>query len=184
MQVHNLPDRKYVREEILPAVKGEAFANVLLVGTRRYTVSYPAQLASPGTLVWTVDLDPSAAKFGNGKHHQVGDVCEVAELFPDLRFDAVMANGLLGFGIDSLDDIRRFADAMYESLQPGGFLMLGWDADRTADPTSNSDIAARFDHAPMAALPKRKSFVGCAGFDHVFDWFRRKPEWEAEQPPT
>ena len=174
LRVRNLPDRKYVRDEMLPVIAATNPKNVLLVGTRRYTLDYPKRLNAPGCSVWTIDLDPDAAKFGNGAFHRVGDVCNAGTEFPGVEFDVVLANGLLGFGIDSDDDIRRFIEAMTGVLAADGYLMLGWDADRTADPTRNADITAGFSHIGFASLPARQSFVGYAGFDHVFDWFQMK----------
>ena len=173
LRVNSLPDRKYIRDEMLPAIARTNPDNVLLVGTRRYTANYPKYLRTPTGRVWTVDIDPQAAKFGNGEFHRVGDVCEVATLIPGVKFDVILANGLLGFGIDSESEITRFTAAMADVLGPQGFLMLGWDADRTADPNSNADVVRLFQHAEFAGLPARQSFVGCAGFDHVFDWFQK-----------
>ena len=173
LRVNSLPDRKYIRDEMLPAITRTNPDNVLLVGTRRYTANYPKYLRTPTGRVWTVDIDPQAAKFGNGEFHRVGDVCEIAMLIPGVNFDVILANGLLGFGIDSEREIKRFTQAIASVLGSQGYLMLGWDAHRTADPKSNADIVRLFRHTEFVDLPARQNFVGCAGFDHVFDWFQK-----------
>ena len=173
-QVQSLPDRVYLREVMLPAMARMKPANVLLAGTRRYTRRYPELFDREVTAVWTIDFDPAAARFGNGQLHRTGDMCEVDQVFRGVRFDMIHVNGLLGFGVDTPESIRAMITACHRSLQPSGYLMLGWDADRTPDPTTNEDITSRFEHTGFPDAPSRHTVTGIDGHDHVFDWFRRK----------
>lgn len=171
-KVRSLPDRRYMKEVMLPAIRGAKCDNILLVGTRRYTVDYPKRLQNDGTTVWTIDYDREAERWGNGSFHRTTDVREVDQVLAAGCFDVVLANGILGFGIDQPADVKAMTDAVARLLKPGGFLMLGWDADRAPDPTLNHDIRAKFQHAGLGTLPARHAVTGYAGFDHVFDWFQ------------
>lgn len=122
-----------------------------------------------------MDLDPAAARWGHGEFHRTGDVCDLVSLFGDVRFDVVLANGILGFGIDSPEATDRMMQSVADSMQPGGHLMIGWDADRIDDPHQNDAIVSRFRPAGRGELPARHRVAGCAGFDHVFDWFAVLP---------
>ena len=172
-QVQSLPDRVYLREVMLPAMARMKPANVLLAGTRRYTRRYPELFDREVTAVWTIDFDPAAARFGNGQLHRTGDMCKVDQVFRGVRFDMIHVNGLLGFGVDTPESIRAMITACHRSLQPSGYLMLGWDSDRTPDPTHNEEITTRFEHTGFLDAPARHTVTGIEGHDHVFDWFRR-----------
>ena len=156
---------------MLPAMAETKPSNVMLAGTRRYNTGYPKLFNQQTTAVWTLDFDPRAARFGNGHLHRTCDIREMDRVFSGIRFDVVHINGLLGFGID--DDIKRMIEAVHRSLVAGGYMMLGWDADATVDPSENKTILARFEHKAFASLPARHRVVGMKGYDHVFDWFRQ-----------
>ncbi|TWU55990.1 class I SAM-dependent methyltransferase [Rubripirellula reticaptiva] len=173
-QVQSLPDRVYLRQVMLPAMARMKPANVLLAGTRRYTKRYPELFDREMTAVWTIDFDPSAARFGNGQLHRTGDMCEVDKVFRGVRFDMIHINGLLGFGVDTPEGVRAMITACHRALQPGGHLMLGWDADRTRDPSHNKDITSLFEHTGFIDAPERHEVPGVDGYDHVFDWFWRR----------
>lgn len=173
LKVQSLPDRRYLREQMLPAIADQQPSHVLLAGTRRYTQGYPKFFDSRVTAAWTIDFDESAARFGNGPLHRTGDMRHVDEVFRGIRFDVIHVNGILGFGVDSPDDIQSMLLACHKSLQPNGYVMLGWDADRTADPLNNETVSAHFRHCAFAELPARHRVVGIEGHDHIFDWFKR-----------
>ncbi|MCC9656908.1 class I SAM-dependent methyltransferase [Rhodopirellula halodulae] len=173
LKVQSLPDRVYLREVMLPAMAAADAADVLLVGTRRYTRRYPNQFHLSRTQVWTMDVEPSVARFGNGQWHRTGDICRVNQVFENQRFDLIHLNGVLGFGVNDSEQIQGMVDACHEALRPNGYVMIGWDADRTEDPTHDPGIASRFEHADYMGLPARHRVTGMDGHDHVFDWFRR-----------
>lgn len=175
LQVQNFSDRKYLRETMLPAMADAKPSNVMLAGVRR-NVRYPSLFDSNHTAVWTLDFDPKAAKWGNGLLHWTCDIREIDRVFQGISFDVVHINGLLGFGVNSPEDIDLMIQSVQRALVPGGYMMLGWDADATADPLENNDILARFQHTGFGSLPARHSVVGMEGHDHVFDWFQRIKE--------
>ncbi|TWU46063.1 hypothetical protein Poly51_54580 [Rubripirellula tenax] len=174
LQVQSLPDRRYLRKTMLPAMAKACPANVLLAGTRRYTRRYPAAFDPHVTKVWTIDFDPGAERFGNGSLHHTGDMCEVDQVFQGVLFDVIHVNGLLGFGVNEPAEVCRMVEACHRALKPNGSLMLGWDVDCSPDPLDNPDVIRLFSHQQIGDLPARHRESRVNGFDHVFDWFERR----------
>ena len=160
-----LSDRVLMAQVFIPAFASEG-GRILAIGCRGYNrVDYPPLLAA-GAEVWTTDCDTRAARWGVQGHHRTGDACVVDQLFNDLRFDAILCNGVFGHGVDSLDQQTRALAAMARLLHPGGRLLLGWNTERMADPITSGQIATWYVPAPVAGLPSRVTFDDVT---HVYD---------------
>ena len=163
--IRALPDRRVLIETYIPAL-ARIGGRVLWIGCRAYTrQDYPA-LARHGAEVWTTDIDPDAARWGVAGRHRTGDVCEIDAVFGDLTFDAVVCNGVLGYGVDSPDQQQRALKALAAILRPSGRLLLGWNTDKIADPVAAGLTAADFAPAPLGDRPTR---VGFDAVTHVYD---------------
>ena len=162
------PDRVVLVERYLPAF-AKAGGRILWVGCQAYTADYPARLEANGAEVWTLEFDPAAAHCGREGRHRTGDLKAVDTLFADLTFDAILCNGVLGFGVNAPTDQQTALDAMAAVLKPGGRLLLGWNTDKISDP-----VAAGFTNAyrptTLGDLPARMTFPTVT---HVFDLLER-----------
>lgn len=166
--IRALPDRRLLIETYVPAV-AQAGGRILWVGCRAYTRDdYPA-LARHGAEVWTTDIDPKAARWGQRGRHRTGDICTIDQVFADRTFDAVVCNGVLGFGADSPDMQDQALAAMARILRPGGLLLLGWNTDKIDDPLTVPSAAA-YAPTPFAGQPSRVRFNAVT---HVYDALRR-----------
>jgi len=163
------PDRRLLVRELLPAFAGLG-GEILWVGVRRYTRAYPARLERRGAICWTTDIDPRWSRFGRRGRHLVGDVLRVDEAFPPGQFRAVLCNGVFGWGVDDPAAQGAALAAMARVLEPGGWLLLGWNTDRTDDPLEHPDLARWFEPAALGALPARRPVPGTT---HVYDLLRR-----------
>jgi SAM-dependent methyltransferase len=159
------PDRRLLVDRYLPAFAA-AGGRILWVGCRDYCAGYPAILESRGAEVWTTELDPRQGEWGREGRHRVGDICDADRLFADLTFDAILCNGVLGWGVDAPKDRRRALAAMAAILRPGGRLLLGWNTDRMTDPLADGLAAPAFVPAAFAGLPVRAEVAGAT---HVYD---------------
>ena len=167
--IRDLPDRRALAEIYLPALAARG-GRILWVGCRRYTsADYPV-LERQGAEVWTTDIDPRAARWGRSGRHQTGDICEADQIFDDLRFDTIICNGVLGFGVDQPYDQERALAAMAAILKPGGLLLLGWNTDKIADPLDLSIIGHFYETASFGATPSRMRFDAVT---HVYDVLAR-----------
>ncbi|WP_295190123.1 bifunctional 2-polyprenyl-6-hydroxyphenol methylase/3-demethylubiquinol 3-O-methyltransferase UbiG [uncultured Brevundimonas sp.] len=169
-RVRALPDRRVMADSYVPALAADG-GRILWVGCREYTLDDYALLETQGGEVWTTDIDPAAARWGREGRHRTGDVCEADRLFPDLTFDAVVCNGVLGYGVDSPDQQQRALKALAAILRPGGRLLLGWNTDKIADPVAAGLTDADFQAAPLGDQPTRVQFDAVT---HVYDSLIRR----------
>lgn len=163
-RILQLSDRKMLAETWLPAFAAEG-GTILWVGCRKYTAADYAVLEQGGGTVWTTDIDPDAARWGRQPRHRTGDICEADTLFADVTFDAVICNGVLGYGVDSVEQQQRALTAMARILRPGGRLLLGWNTDKIDDPITAGLTTPWFTPVDFAG-PSRTSFTEVT---HVYD---------------
>lgn len=168
-RILSLPDRKLLADAYLPAFAAEG-GTILWVGCRAYTADDYGVLEQGGATVWTTDIDPDAARWGRQPRHRTGDVCEADGLFADVMFDAIICNGVLGYGADSLDQQRRALAAMAAILRPGGRLLLGWNTDKIEDPVAAGLAAGWFTPTRFAGQAERVRFDDVT---HVYDSLMR-----------
>ena len=163
------PDRDILLGSYLPDFAA-AGGRILWIGCREYTAGYPALLESQGAEVWTTDIDEAAQGFGREGRHRTGDIRFADQLFGDMTFDAILCNGVLGFGVNAPEDQSRALTAMAAILRPGGRMLLGWNLGRIGDPVAAGLTAPHYAAAPSGGSPSR---VVVPGVTHVFDHFVR-----------
>lgn len=169
-RILSLPDRKLLADAYLPALAVEG-GTILWVGCRAYTADDYAVLEEGGARVWTTDIDPDAARWGQASGHRTGDICQADSLFQDITFDAIVCNGVLGYGVDSPKQQRKALKALAAILRPGGRLLLGWNTDKIDDPVAAGLTEADFEATPLGDQPTRVRFDALT---HVYDSFVRK----------
>ena len=162
-----LSDRRYMTRSILPTLASAKLKRVLFVGSRPYTAHYGQQLTRAGIDYWTTDIDPEAANWGEKGHHIVCDITKIHEVCASESFDAVLLNGVFGFGIDENNAMNRTIEAIARILRPNGILLIGWNTQKTPDPTELEAVHLHFDRKSVVLLPQRKTFTNS---DHVYDW--------------
>lgn len=168
-RILGLPDRKLLAEAYLPAFAAEG-GTILWVGCRAYTADDYDALERGGATVWTTDIDPDAARWGRASRHRTGDICEADTFFADMVFDAIVCNGVLGYGADSVEQQQRALGAMATILRPGGRLLLGWNTDKIEDPVAAGFTGQWFEPTSFAGQAERVRF---ADVTHVYDSFVR-----------
>ena len=164
------PDRVALVREMLP-VFANLGGDILWVGVRPYTRGYPAMMERRGATCWTTDINPKNARFGQRGRHVTGDLTKVDQDFAAGRFSAVLCNGVFGFGLDEPGGQHAAFAAMAKVLRPGGWLLLGWNTDRTADPLDGEGWKGWFERAGLDSLPARRRIEGTT---HVYDLLRRR----------
>ena len=164
-------DRRVMRKSILPALAAAGFEKVLFVGTRGYTQAYGRAFRNSRTEYWTSDVDPEAARYGADGRHITCDVREIDTVVSPASFDLVVLNGIFGWGVDDTADMDRAVRAICTVLADGGFLLIGWNHDRSPDPESLPAMAECFAAAALDGLPARQGF---ADVTHVYCWYRKR----------
>jgi hypothetical protein len=117
------PDRRILEGTILPALAAQTnVTRVLFVGVREYTRHYPAFFA--GKLLVTIDPDPAVVGLGAATHI-VDGIQNLTRHFGSASFDAIVMNGVIGWGLDAEQDIEAALEASHICLAEGGLLVLG-----------------------------------------------------------
>lgn len=117
------PGRRVLEGEIFSELaRDPAVSRVLFVGVQWYTARYPEHFGDK--MFATIDPDPSVASCG-GTPHVVGQVQDLERHFPGLAFDAIILNGVIGYGLNSPADVDGALAACATALRPAGWLVLG-----------------------------------------------------------
>jgi hypothetical protein len=143
-----VPDRRVLEDVILPALLERAdVQRVLFVGCAWYTRRYVPAFA--GRELWTLDVDPEQARYG-APRHVVDSLANLGTHVAPGRLDAIVCNGVIGYGLDDPADIETAVAACFDALRGGGLLVLGVD---DSAPVAVADIAALARFAPVAPPP-------------------------------
>lgn len=97
---------------------------LLFLGLDKHNWHYPRLLRATFR---SLDISPRNAVYGRPGLHRIGDALDMAEHYGADAFDVVVANGLLGFGIDGEAGLRRLLAQCHAVLRPGGVLVLGYN---------------------------------------------------------
>lgn len=170
--VRGLPDRRYFEREILPRLCRAAPPRLLFVGCAPYTVSYLAPMLDAGIGLRTLDIAGENAPWGAPGRHVTGDARETDRLFGAAAFDAILLNGVFGYGVNDPAGMNAALRALRRALEPGGRLLVGWNRGLVPDPLELAACGEGFLHEPAFGLPDRKMFTRST---HVYDWFRARP---------
>ena len=165
------PDRRYMRKAILPALAAGEFGKILFVGTRGYTRRYERAFRRLRTEYWTSDIDPEAARYGAADRHVTCDVRDIDLQFAPATFDAVVLNGVFGWGVDDPAGMDATVRSVARVLSPDGILLVGWNHDRSPDPDTLPGICKLFTPESYRGLSQRHAFTDVT---HVYSWYRKR----------
>jgi hypothetical protein len=171
LRADRLPDRVYMERELVPAIarKGN---KVLFVGCQRYTRHYPALIERTGrTECWTIDIDPTVARWGAPGRHVIGGLQDAPDHWPPASFVTIVLNGVFGFGIDNARDQDEALRVCRFLLRSGGWLILGWNIGNDAsevEPSRLSVLRQNFHPAAFQGLAMPQTFPGST---HVYESF-------------
>jgi hypothetical protein len=143
---------------------------ILWIGCAPYTTGYYRIFESEGAQCFTIELDPEKKCDGRPGRHTVGSMLGLARHYPARSFNLILCNGVLGWGVNAVEDQRRAFEAMAQALEPGGALIVGWNTDTMADPVEAGLPAPYFSHSGIGGFPSRHAVETVT---HVYDCFRR-----------
>ena len=167
----HLADRKILRRAIFPyIVEYREFRDILWVGCSWYTAPY-AKLFRDRSF-WTLDFDPLKARYGSAPH-LVDGMENLRHHFGVEILDLVRCNRVAGWGVNSHGQLEQAFGGCFESLRPGGVLMIGWNdlPHARPDPFVELTSLARFEpyvFPPLNTHELRTRSVG----RHVFTFYR------------
>jgi hypothetical protein len=168
--IRRLPDRQFMEKTILPTLAAGNPRHVLFVGVERYTRHY-REFFDRSCEYWTLDKRAAVVPFGAGRRHVTADFLEAPSHFSDGMFDVVIFNGLFGFGLDMPDAQAASVRVLARLVHAGGYVLLGWNKDRSADPLALSPMSELFEPMALQPIPSRQEFDSVT---HVYDMVRRR----------
>lgn len=99
-------------------------ARCLFLGTDKRSWHYPKCLDAE---LFTMDIEPKKAIYGNQGHHTIGSASTLLQYYAPRSFDAIIANGLIGFGMNRLEDCEALLLGTHAVLKENGLLVLGYN---------------------------------------------------------
>jgi hypothetical protein len=166
-RMYEAASRVCLEREMLPWL-AQHYGRILFVGTSSYTYHYERQFRR-GQYT-TIDVQPRNAVWG-AADHIVAPIEEIGRHRPAAAFDCVILNGVLGFGVDDADHMRRVIEALHDALVPQGLLIVGWNTNLHADPSPL--LAPYFASSSRAPWVQRRTFPPET---HVYDFHVRRPD--------
>ena len=170
LETRKLPDRRFMESEIFPWLAHSGVRRVLSIGCRNYSGHYERILARRGIELTTSDIDPDARRFG-AKRHLTADVTLLKPSDFDGPFDAILFNGVIGFGLDEQPAIDNGLTALAALTSSGAPLISGWNVGRGFLPDAEVYARAGFDETPGPTGLSRVTFDTVT---HVYDFLRRR----------
>jgi len=123
-----------------------------------------------GRDLWTMDIDPAQAEFGAPKHI-TDNAANVTNHFEESKFDLILINGVLNWGLNNKNEIERCFDGLYKIMKPGGLLVIGWNNFEDAKVTRPQDIEAIKKFKPFYFKPLKGESFECINGEHIYNFY-------------
>ena len=119
------PDRRFLEDKVFPFLNAapQAGGELLFIGVAVYTRHYYRMLRYR---VRTLDFDPRVARYGAEGRHIVGSATDLDRHYGP-EFDVIVANGLIGYGLDDRADFERVMAQCHACLRDRGLLVIGYN---------------------------------------------------------
>ncbi len=174
-------DRAVLEGTLLPTLAADPrLRSLVFVGCGPYTRHYATLFAPATERFRTMDIDPRRARHGH-TGHVVAAVQDIAAHFPAESVDAIVCNGVYGFGLDDRAELEAALHASAAVLRPGGRFVLGWNDVPAFAPFDPAEVALAAGLVGESALLGRWRLVTDTPTRHTFDSYV-KPAAPARRP--
>ena len=174
-------DRYLLEQIIFPVLLSRAEVHdILFVGCERYTATYPRVFAERHFV--TIDSDPTKARYG-AAHHVIDTVANLRQHLAPGSLDAVILNGVIGWGLDRPEEINQAVHQCFSRLRAGGLFIVGWNDMPPWRPRPFEEIEGFRAFTPMTLPPFPGPMYPTLGpLRHVFSFYAR-PRNEGQRRP-
>lgn len=121
------PSRAFMEQEIFGYLNRRfdgVPAQCLFIGLDRHNWHYNRLLSLD---FHSIDLNPRNAVYGQSGKHVVGSATELSAYYAPASFDVVIANGLIGFGLNTEEAFNQLMQQCRRVLTDDGLLVLGYN---------------------------------------------------------
>jgi SAM-dependent methyltransferase len=160
------PSREWLEKDVLPLLPSLNYSRCLFVGAAPYTWHYEKIVTTAGGEWYTLDIRPSARVWG-ARNHVISPIQEAHLHFNEHVFDAVILNGVFGFGINSKDEKNCTIQAINKILRSDGLLLIGWNTELMESPLLLPSLQESFAVATTLPFPAHVEFTGET---HVYEF--------------
>ncbi len=167
------PHDRYILEEVIfPELRSRPdVRTILFVGCDAYTEHYPDLFDDRDFI--TLDIDPSKEQYG-ARRHITDSLLNVESHVPSKSLDAVICNGVFGWGLNEAADIDGAAAACFRSLRVNGIFIVGWDDVAPWRPPPLDDLEAFRLFSPFVLPPfSQPVYPTFTDLRHVYSFYRR-----------
>lgn len=164
-------DRRVLEDVIFPRLLEPDCQRILFVGCDWYTRCYNEVFADRE--YWTIEIDPAKRRYGS-INHIVAGLEDIENYFAPGYFDAIVCNGVFGWGLNDRDAVERaFAGCLY-CLREGGLFILGWNdiPERRPFPLEECQALQQFERYTLPALGMSDHRTDTSN-RHTFSFYRR-----------
>jgi len=170
-------DREFLEKKIFKFINKQkntkGIGKILFIGVAPYTFHYPSLLSQD---TYTIDNDKKRAVFGSPGRHIVGSALNLEKYYKDGYFDFVIANGLIGFGVNSSNDLSVLLHSIHQVMREDGVLILGYNdckpyLDFSLATVSQFSLFTEF--KPDISGMTGSSYTICDKLRHTFLFLRR-----------
>ncbi len=161
-------DRTILETVILPYfAENPAYRSVLFIGCQWYTKHYEEIFKHKE--YWTIEIDPTLKKYGSS-NHIIDSIENLDAHFEHSYFDAIIYNGVFGWGIDTQEKAEIAFEQCFQGLQSNGVLVFGWNnvSERCPFPPEKCSSWHRFKPYPFPALAASEYAVPDSFQNHTF----------------
>ncbi|HLU18684.1 MAG TPA: class I SAM-dependent methyltransferase [Pusillimonas sp.] len=121
-------DRDFLENEVFAYLNtylgtADKSRRLLFVGLDKHNWHYHRLL---NLTFHTIDIDRRSARYGQKGLHCTGSATSLQEYYEPEYFDAVVANGMIGFGINTLEDFDAMLAGIAHISKPGAVVVLGY----------------------------------------------------------
>ena len=170
----SFPDRLFLEDEIFPWIsQQDNLRRILFIGCDWYTQSYPQKF--PGREFWTIEIDPTKARYGS-PHHLVDGIENLCRHVEPGFFDAIVHTGVFGWGLDTREAVEASFAQCFRALRSGGWFVFGWDDIPEHCPfpvIEQSRVLPQFEPVTFPSVQAHRHLVADDDLRHTFAFYRK-----------
>jgi SAM-dependent methyltransferase len=121
----------------------------------------------------TIDPEPKKNAFGASRHF-VDGIQNIAQYVKPASIDTIICNGVLGFGVNTLEQANASFQACRDVLRPGGELVIGWNDGPNERPFALEEVDAlqSFDRIAFEPIGQKVLRVPTA-YSYAYEFFAK-----------